>query len=607
MIHALTLTASLLTAAPAADAKPPSPQEARAFVEKVNVDLKRLWIRASTAEWIKSTYITDDTERNAAAMNEDVMAYLSGAIKESLKFKGLKLDPDTERQLYLLRVAQALPAPSDEKKRSELATTAARLEGLYGKGKWCGKGHKPGKDEKADKEKCKDLMQLSDVLAKGGTYEAQLEAWEGWHTISRDMKKDYARLVELGNEGAKEVTYGDLGEAWRSSYDMSPADFEKEVDRLWTQVKPLYDQLHCYVRGKLAAKYPGKVDPKGPLPAHLLGNMWAQDWSNVYPLVEPYPGTQTLDVNKGLKDKGYDELKLVKLGETFFTSMGLDPLPKTFWERSQFKKPQDREVVCHASAWDVTFSNDLRIKMCIKIDEEDLYTVHHELGHNYYFNYYWKLPVLYQQGANDGFHEAIGDALTLSITPDYLKKLGLITDVPKDDKGLVNFQMKDALEKLSFLPFGRMIDQWRWDVFSGKVKPDKYNAHWWELRKKYQGLAPPSPRTETDFDPGAKYHIPANVPYMRYFLARILQFQFHRALCQAAGHKGPLNTCSIYGNKAAGAKFKAMLTLGASKPWPEALAALTGKKEMDATAIIDYFQPLMTWLQEQNKSQTCGW
>ena len=607
MIHALYVAASLLTAAPAADPRPPSPQEAKAFVEKVNVDLKRLWVRASTAEWIKSTYITDDTERNAAAMNEDVMAYLTGAIKESLKYKGLKLDPDTERQLYLLRVSQALPAPGDEKKRSELATTAARLEGMYGKGKWCGKGHKPGKDEKADKEKCKDLMQLSDVLAKGGTYEAQLEAWEGWHTISRDMKKDYARLVELGNEGAREVTYGDLGEAWRSSYDMSPADFEKEVDRLWTQVKPLYDQLHCYVRGKLAAKYPGKVDPKGPLPAHLLGNMWAQDWSNVYPLVEPYPGVQTLDVNKGLKDKGYDELKLVKLGEAFFTSMGLDPLPKTFWERSQFKKPQDREVVCHASAWDVTFSNDLRIKMCIKIDEEDLYTVHHELGHNYYYNYYWKLPVLYQQGANDGFHEAIGDALTLSITPDYLKKLGLITDVPKDDKGLINFQMKDALEKLSFLPFGRMIDQWRWDVFSGKVKPDKYNAHWWELRKKYQGLAPPSPRTETDFDPGAKYHIPANVPYMRYFLARILQFQFHRALCQAAGHKGPLNTCSIYGNKAAGAKFKAMLSLGASRPWPEALAALTGKKEMDATAIIDYFEPLMKWLQEQNKSQTCGW
>ncbi len=297
----------------------------------------------------------------------------------------------------------------------------------------------------------------------------------------------------------------------------------------------------------------------------------------------------------------------MKLGEAFFTSLGLDPLPKTFWERSMFKKPRDREVVCHASAWDVTFSNDLRIKMCIKIDEEDLTTVHHELGHNYYYAYYYKLPVLYQQGANDGFHEAIGDALTLSITPEYLKQLGLLTAVPKDEKGLINLQMKDALEKVAFLPFGRMIDQWRWDVFSGKTPPSKYNEAWWELRRKYQGLESPVPRSEADFDPGAKYHIPANVPYMRYFLARILQFQFHRALCQAAGHQGPLHTCSIYGNKAAGEKLKAMLSLGASKPWPEALHALTGERQMDATALTSYFAPLHTWLKEQNKGQKCGW
>jgi peptidyl-dipeptidase A len=336
--------------------------------------------------------------------------------------------------------------------------------------------------------------------------------------------------------------------------------------------------------------------------------MWAQEWANVYPLVEPYAGQASLDVTKKLKEQKYDEKKLVQLGEKFFTSLGMDPLPRTFWERSQFTKPRDREVVCHASAWDVNFNNDLRIKMCIKIDEEDLITVHHELGHNYYYQQYFTKPVLFQQGANDGFHEAIGDALTLSITPEYLKSLKLLDSVPKDDKGLINFQLKDALEKVAFLPFGRMIDQWRWDVFSGKVKPEQYNKHWWDLRLKYQGIAPAGgPRGEEFFDPGAKYHIPSNVPYMRYFLARILQFQFHRAMCQAAGVQGPLHACSIYGNAAAGAKLKAMLAMGASKPWPDALEALTGQRQMDATAMLDYFAPLHAWLKEQNKGQQCGW
>lgn len=586
----------------------PKPEDAKAFVTQVNVDLKKLWTRSSTAEWIKSTYITDDTERNAAAANEDVMEYLTGAIKESLKLKDLKVDPETARMLYLLRVSQALPAPSDATKRAKLAELAAKLEGMYGKGKWCGKGYVAGKDEKEDKKKCRDLQALSDVLAKGGKYEDLLDAWEGWHTISVDMKPLYEQLVGLSNEGAKEINFNDLSELWRAGYDMTPAAFEKETDRLWTQVKPLYDDLHCYVRSQLVKKYgAAKVDPKGPLPAHLLGNMWAQEWSNIYSLVEPFKGQPSLDVEAGLKKQKYDEKKLVKLGESFFISLGMDPLPATFWERSQFKKPQDREVVCHASAWDVTFDNDLRIKMCIKIDEENFTTVHHELGHNYYFMNYYKLPVLFQAGANDGFHEAIGDAITRSITPGYLKQLGLIKEVPKDDKGLINVQMKEALDSIAFLPFGRMIDQWRWDVLSGKTKPADYNAHWWELRKKYQGIAPPAPRPDNAFDPGAKYHIPANVPYMRYFLARILQYQFHRALCQSAGQKGPLHACSIYGSKEAGAKFKAMLAMGSSRPWADALEAVTGQREMDATAIIDYFAPLQTWLKKQNEGQTCGW
>ncbi|NOK16783.1 M2 family metallopeptidase [Corallococcus carmarthensis] len=588
--------AAKATPAPAAKA---TPAEAKQFADKLNADLKQLWTRQATAEWIKSTYITDDTERNAASVNEEVMAYVNNAIKDSRRFDGLKLDADTARMLHLLRVSQTLPAPANPAQRSELASTAAKLEGLYGKGKYCGKD---------GKGKCRDLEELSDVMAESRDANALLDAWTGWHAISRPMRPLYTQLVNLSNAGAKDIGFNDLGTLWRSSYDMPPAEFEAEAQRLWGQVKPMYDELHCYVRGRLAKQYGEAAVPAGkPIPAHLLGNMWAQEWNNIYPLVEPFPGQASLDVNSALVKQGYDSQKMVKLGEKFFTSLGLKPLPQTFWERSQFTKPKDRDVVCHASAWDVTYDNDLRIKMCIKPTEEDLVTIHHELGHDYYYTYYYKLPVLFQAGANDGFHEAIGDALTLSITPAYLQQAGLLSAVEKNDKNVINLQLKDALEKVAFLPFGLLVDQWRWDVFSGKVKPADYNKSWWALRTKYQGIAAPVARTEQDFDAGAKYHVPANVPYTRYFLARILQFQFHKALCEAAGIKGPLNECSIYGNKAAGARLQAMLELGASKPWPDALAAMTGTRQMDATPMLEYFAPLRRWLQEQNKGQKCGW
>jgi peptidyl-dipeptidase A len=598
----MTLLALALTLAVAqpAPAPKPTPAEAKAFVEKVNEDLKRLFVRQSTADWVKANFITDDTERLSAWAQEELMAYTTKAIKDSVRFDGVAVDPDTARALHLLRVGPSLPAPSDPAKRAELATIAARLEGVYGKGKWC------GKDGKAP---CRDLEALTETMRKSRDPAELLDAWVGWHTISPPMRKDYARLAELSNEGAREIGFSNLGELWRAGYDMTPAQFEAETDRLWNQVRPLYEELHCFVRAKLQARYGKAVVPDGkPIPAHLLGNMWAQEWGNVYALVEPYATGGSLDVDAALAAKGYDAKRMVKVGEGFYTSLGLDPLPATFWERSLFVKPADREVVCHASAWDVTFSNDLRVKMCIKPTADDLITIHHELGHDYYFQAYYKLPALFQQGANDGFHEAIGDAIALSVTPAYLKKVGILDAVPPEDEhGLIDIQMREALDKIAFLPFGKLIDQWRWDVFSGKTKPSGYNAAWWALRRKYQGVDAPVPRSEADFDPGAKYHIPANVPYTRYFLARIYQFQFQRALCKAAGHHGPLHTCSIYGNEEAGRKLHAMLAMGASKPWPDAMQALTGQREADATAILDYFAPLRKWLAEQNRGGKCGW
>src|SRR4051812_10763831 len=581
-------------AAPASDAAP-DPASAKEFASKTNEDLLRLTTRSNAAEWIKSTYITEDTERLAADANEVLLGYNAAAVKTAARWNGAKLDPETARMLYLLRTGSSLAAPADPRRRLELTTLAARLEGLYGKGKYCKGG------------KCRDLEELSDVIGKSRDPKELLDAWTGWHAIAREMRPLYTRFVELANEGAREIGFSDTGAMWRAGYDMPPEQFPAEMDRLWAQVKPLYDDLHCYVRGRLQEKY-GKdlVKDDAPIPAHLLGNMWAQEWTKIYPLVEPYPDAAQLDVTSAMTRMGLTPEKMMAIGMGFFTSIGFPELPRTFWTRSLMQKPRDRDVVCHASAWDIGGGEDVRIKMCVKIEEEDLVTIHHELGHLYYDLAYAKQPFLFRAGANDGFHEAIVDAVALSVTPGYLRKFRLIAEEPRDEHGLIDVQLKEALDEVAFLPFGLLIDRWRWEVFSGKVTPDRYDSAWWELRRRYQGVAPPVERSEADFDPGAKYHVPANVPYSRYFLARILQFQFHRALCRAAGFQGPLHACSIHNSVQAGEPFWKMLSLGASRPWQDALETLTGQRQMDAGAMLEYFAPLAKWLSEQNRGRRCG-
>ncbi len=587
----------------------PTAADAKAFIDAVDAELKRLVVRVSTAEWIRNTHITEDTERNAAAMSEDLMAYLSKVIPESARFDRVSADSDTRRMLRLLKLRAELPAPRDPAKRRELAGIASRLEGMYGEGKWCAAARLASAGRKGAAPRCRDVLETEAIFRESRDPAALREAWVGWHSISREMKPLYARLVELGNEGAREIGFEDMGALWRSQYDMAPAELEADVDRLWDEVKPLYEELHCYVRARLQKAYGKELVPEGkPIPAHLLGNIWSQTWENVYPLVEPYPGAGGVDLTAALRKQGYDPVKMVKRAEGFYVSLGLEPLPETFWKRSMLTKPRDREVVCHASASDVTASGDLRVKMCIRPIAEDFVTIHHELGHSYYQRAYLGQPFLYQGSANEGFHEALGDTISpLSMTPSYLAQVGLARSARADERAIVNQQLKTALEGVAFLPFGRLIDQWRWDVFGGKVPPARWNAHWWELRREYQGVDAPAGRTEQDFDPGAKFHIPGNTPYLRYFLARIYQYQFHRALCEASGWKGPLHACSIYGSKEAGRRLRDLMAMGASRPWPDAMEALTGRREADATALLEYYAPLRAWLREQNAGRTCGW
>ena len=592
----IALTLSTAFAQPATDGA----SRAQAFVEQAEKELAAHALLAGRADWINQTYLTDDTDAIAADFSARGTALSVRLAKGAAKFDAETTLPfAVRRKLNFLKQGIVLPAPEKPGAAEELATIATGLQSQYGKGKGTLEG-KPinGSD-------------IEEAMGKMRDPEKLKEMWTSWHdNVGAPMRDNYSRLVSIANEGAKELGYRDVGVMWRSGYDMSAEEFAKEMDRLWTQVKPLYDQLHCYVRAKLHEHYGANVQrATGPIRADLLGNMWAQEWGNIYELVAPKGvGDVGYNVTTLLVSKNYDALKMVKTGEAFYTSLGLPPLPATFWERSQFAKPRDREVVCHASAWDIDNKDDLRIKMCIKVNADDFVTIHHELGHNYYQRAYNQRPYLYLSGAHDGFHEAIGDFIALSTTPEYLVQIGLLdpSKVPSADKD-IGLLLRQAMDKVAFLPFGLLMDKWRWGVFGGTTKTGDYQTAWNDLRLRYQGIEPPVKRPATAFDPGAKYHIPGNTPYARYFLAAILQFQFYKAAAEQAGWKGPLHRCSFYGNKGVGERLNKMLAMGSSRPWPEALEAFTGSRQMDGSAMIAYFQPLMKWLEEQNKGRTCGW
>ena len=580
---------------PAVEAAPAeTPEE---FVARVNEEARELGRETGAAGWVRATYITEDTAILSSLARERYAKWHSETEEQAMAYDAMELAPETRRAIDLLKLGTSLPTPKDPAKRRELTEIATEMTGIYGAGKYC-----------RSENDCISGTELELLMQKVRDYDELLDLWTGWREIATPMRDKFERYVELANEGAATLGYNNLGEMWRAGFDMSPDEFRAETNRLWDQVKPLYDELHCHVRAQLGDIYgTDKVPQDGPIPAHILGNMWAQEWAPLYDLLEPYPGVSDLDVDGTLRTKNYSPQEMVRSAENFYVSLGMPRLPDTFWERSQFTKPEDREVVCHASAWGLDGGNDLRIKMCINQTYDELRVIYHELGHNYYQGAYKDQPPLFQGGAHGGFHEAIGDTVVLSMTPGYLAEVGLIGEAEQNEQAVINRQMQMALDSIAFLPFGKLIDEWRWAVFAGEVSPEDYNKSWWEMRTRYQGIAPAVERTEANFDPGAKYHVPGNVSYTRYFLARILQFQFHRSLCELAGHEGDLHACSIFGNKEAGAKFYAMLETGQSEPWQDTLEKLTGTREMDASAIIDYFAPLMTYLKEQNEGRTCGW
>ena len=595
-IRVLLSLISFLFVIQAQAASKPTIAEAEQFMKQAETRLNEIEVKAARGSWVQENFITDDTEALSADAQDQLTAATTELIEQAKRFDGLQLSPELARKFMLLRLSLTAPAPKDPALRKEMTQIAASLDADYGKGKYC---RKP--------DDCLDITAIERIMAENRDPNELQDVWLGWHKVGAPMRQRYARFVQLSNQGAQELGFKDTGALWRAGYDMTPEQFSAELERLWQQVRPLYLSLHTYVRARLAQKYgPQIVPPDGPIPAHLLGNPWAQQWGDIFPILGLSENSRGYDLTGLLQAKKLDAKGMVGYGENFYKSLGFAPLPETFWTRSLLTKPRDRDVVCHASAWDIDNQDDLRVKMCIQIRDVDFVTIHHELGHNMYQRAYKNQPFLFKNGADDGFHEAIGDTIALAITPEYLRTIGLLDKVPSADSD-IPLLLKEALDKVAFLPFGLMIDQWRWKVFSGEIAPADYNKAWWDLRLKYQGVAPPVARSEMDFDPGAKYHVPANVPYTRYFLAEILQFQFYRALCQTSGYTGPLNRCTFYGSKDAGAKFNKMLEMGQSKPWPDALEVLAGQRQMDASAILNYFAPLQKWLDEQNKGQKVGW
>lgn len=606
----------------------PTAEEAAAFIKEVEDWTRGFGEYSARIAWVQATYINHDTDWLLTKVDAEGTEQGVKYANQAKRFNDLDLPEEMRRKLEKIKLGLNVPAPEQPGMAADLAALNTRMGSTYATGKIdLSDSAAPRAEIEAAIRSVRGLDASApvDVSAVPGVdLEAMMgevrnpvllqEMWTKWReiTVARNdadttMKEDYAAMVEIANAGAKELGFADLGDMWRARYDLPSDEFAAETDRLWGQVKPLYDELHCYARGKLNEKYGDDVVPLDqPIRADLLGNMWAQSWIGIGDLVAPEGADPGYNLTDLLKEAGYTPLKMVQTGEAFFSSLGFEPLPETFYERSQITKPEDREVACHASAWNLDWKDDIRIKMCTKVNADDFQTVHHELGHNYYQRAYQDQSVLFQTGANGGFHEAIGDMVALSITPDYLKQIGLLSEVPDASKD-IGLLMTAALEKVAFQPFGLLMDKWRWQVFSGELTPADYNDGWWALRTEYQGIRPPSERSADYFDPGAKYHIPNNVSYTRYFIANILQFQFHKAACEQAGWEGPLHRCSIYGAAEVGETFNAMLEMGASEPWPVVLETFTGSREMDGSAVVEYFQPLVDWLQEENEGRTCGW
>lgn len=578
---------------------------ARDFLTDYNSTAEMVFFETYTASWDYVTNLTDCHQKKEVEASLKTAAFSKRSAMRAREFDDVIESFPEDVQRLLGFISDIGVAALDNDTVQEYNEILGEMNKIYSSTPVC----RP--DDPSD---CLHLEPgLGQIMATSTDWDELVWAWKGFRdAVGIPNKPLFARYVDIANQGARANGYGDLGDSWRSAYS---EDLEDQVYELYNTILPLYKQLHAYVRRKLNGVHGSEHVPLiGHIPANVLGDMWGRFWTNIYPHVVPYPDLPNIDVSDEMVRQNYTVDRMARMADEFFSSMGLFPANDAFWENSMLERPDDgRDVVCHASAWDFYNRVDFRIKMCTEINMEYFLTLHHELGHIQYDMNYKHQPVSFRDGANIAFQEAIGEVMSQSVaTPKHLKEVGLFDgedDPIEVEKTDINFLLKMALPTIGTLPFSLALEQWRWDVFSGKTNVNAGTERWWQLKNDLIGVKAPVERTEEDFEAGAMYHIIVTYPFIGYYIRTIIQFQFYQSLCQAANHTGPLHKCDFYRSTEAGEKLAAMLSMGRSKPWPEAMEALTGQREMKADAILEYFQPLMEWLEKTNEENgdVIGW
>ncbi|KAK0158218.1 hypothetical protein PV328_009250 [Microctonus aethiopoides] len=575
--------------------------EALQFLREYDREASSVCSKTMMAQWDFATNITDNNRRKMLEEQTRKLKFERSSWRKAINFAWTRLpDPLTRRQLKLIAVKGRNSLTED--KFNELHHLIVEMKELYSRTRLC-PYKKMGSicDLEIDND-------VSRIMAESRDYEELLYYWRAWQeAVGPPMKNKYMRYVQLANQAAKLNGFVDAGDQMREVYEDDY--FQQNIAEVISAITPLYKNLFTYVRTKLIERYGDKVRADGPLPAHLLGNMWAQNWEGIYDLVKPYSAARSLDVTLEMIIQGFTPLRIFQMAEEFFTSLGMKPMPPEFWRYSMFEKPIDREVKCTSSAWDFCNRIDFRIKQCTKATMEDLVSTHHEMAHIQYYLQYKDQPLIFRTEALPGFHEAVSDAIELSVmNPRHLQRIGLYNNSTEDFENSINYLMLMALRKIVYLPFAYIVDQWRWRVFSDGVAD--MTTQWWELRLQYQGIVPPLPRVERDFDPGSKYHIPADIPYTKYFVGVVMQFQLFESLCDISGHVGDLHLCDLYRSQEAGRLLTEVLSQGSSRSWPDLVRTMTRGKmnRIDVSALLRYFDPLNKWLQRQNQMEpVIGW
>ena len=516
--------------------------DAEAFLAEAEVRLLELWSAHRRAAWVDQRFATGDTANISAAARRERLDGTARLAHDAARFDGVELGGALRRKLRLLRTTPAPVGPAAPELRQELWDVLAGLERAYDRAAAC----------TVQRAACLDPPALERLFAESRETDERLDAWLGWRRSAAPGRPAYRRFVELANAGARELGFADAGARRRAAYDLPPEALGAELDRAWNDLRPLYESLHCLVRERLGETYGTAVaPPDAAIPAHLLASPWGGRWDELHDLVRTRDRDLWDDLTRSLERRRVDAAAMAGLGERFFRSLGLGALPATFRERSLLVPPAEPERACRPGAWHIDAGADVRLRMCVEGTGADFVTVHEMLGRAHYQWAYRFQDPLFRGGAAAGaFEVAVGGAMGLSMTPGYFVRAGLIERAPAADD--IDVLLRRALDALAYVPFGLAVDRWRRGVFSGAVGVEAYNRTWWDLRRAYQGVGPAAPRSEAAFDPGAEAPVALNRRVLPGVIGRILQFQVHRALCEAAGDTRPLHRCTVFESPEAG-------------------------------------------------------